>query len=55
MLAQLSDTYDFQVKVKVESLTSIMGPLITVIMGLVVVIIVFSVMIPMMEMTNLAG
>ena len=55
MLTQLSDTYDFQVKAKVDSLTSMMGPLITVIMGVVVAIIVFSVMIPMMEMTNLAG
>ena len=55
MLSQLSDTYDFQVKAKVESLTSMMGPLITVIMGGIVVIIVFSIMIPMMEMTNLAG
>ena len=55
MLTQLSDTYDFQVNAKVASLTSMMGPLITVIMGAVVAVIVFSVMVPMMEMTNLAG
>lgn len=33
MLSQVSDAYDFQVKNKLESLTSLMGPIVTVLMG----------------------
>lgn len=55
MLSQVSDAYDFQVKTKLEGMTSLMGPVVTVLMGLVVAIIVFSIMVPMFEMTNMAG
>ncbi len=55
MLAQVADAFDFQVKSKVDGLTSIMGPVVIVIMGIVIAVIVFSIMIPMFEMTNLAG
>jgi general secretion pathway protein F len=55
MLMQVSDAYDFQVKNKLESLTSLMGPVVIVIMGFAIAMIVFAVMIPMFEMTNLAG
>lgn len=55
MLMQVSDAYDFQVKNKLESLTSLMGPVVIVIMGFAIAMIVFAVMIPMFEMTNMAG
>jgi general secretion pathway protein F len=55
MLMQVSEAYDFQVKNKLESLTSLMGPVVIVIMGFAIAMIVFAVMIPMFEMTNLAG
>jgi general secretion pathway protein F len=55
MLIQVSDAYDFQVKNKVEGLTSIMAPVVIVIMGIVIGIIVFAIMIPMFEMSNIAG
>jgi general secretion pathway protein F len=55
MLIQVSDAYDFQVKNKVEGLTSIMGPVVIVVMGIVIGIIVFAIMIPMFEMSNIAG
>ncbi len=55
MLMQVSDAYDFQVKNKLEALTSLMGPVVIVIMGFAIAAIVFAVMIPMFEMTNLAG
>lgn len=55
MLAQVSDAFDFQVKNKLEALTSLMGPVVIVIMGFAIAMIVFAVMIPMFEMTNLAG
>ena len=55
MLSQVSDAFDFQVKNKLEALTSLMGPVVIVIMGFAIAMIVFAVMIPMFEMTNLAG
>ena len=55
MLLQVADAYDFQVKNKVDSLTGLMGPVVLVIMGFVVGTIVMAIMVPMFEMTNLAG
>lgn len=55
MLGQVADAYDFQVKNKVDAMTGLMGPVVIVIMGLVIAVIVFSVMIPMFEMTNAVG
>lgn len=55
MLTQVSDAYDFQVKNKIEGMTSLITPVITVIMGVVVMVIVLSIVIPMFEMTNLGG
>ena len=55
MLTQVSDTYDFQVKTQVEGLTSLLEPVMIIMMGLVIGIIVFSIMIPMFEMANIAG
>lgn len=52
MLSQVSDAYDFQVKNKLESVTSLMGPIVTIIMGIVIAVIVFSIMIPIFEMTT---
>lgn len=55
MLAQVSDAYDFQVKNKVDGLTGLLGPVVIVIMGLAIAVIVFSVMIPMFDMTSAVG
>jgi general secretion pathway protein F len=55
MLAQVSDAYDFQVKTKLEALTSLMGPVVIVLMGFAIGMIVVAVMVPMFEMANIAG
>lgn len=55
MLTQVSDAYDFQVKNKLEGLTGLMGPIVTVFMGIAIAMIVFAIMVPMFEMTNMAG
>lgn len=55
MLIQVSDAYDFQVKAKIESMTGLMGPVVLVLMGLAIGMIVFAIMIPMFELTNIAG
>lgn len=53
MLSQVSDAYDFTVQNKIEGMTALITPVITIIMGAVVMIIVLSIVIPMFEMTNL--
>lgn len=55
MLSKVSDAYDFQVKNKLESVTSLMGPAVTIVMGIVIAVIVFSIMIPIFEMTTSIG
>lgn len=55
MLSQVSDAYDFQVKTKLEGLTSLMGPIVIVMMGFAIGMIVVAVMVPMFEMANIAG
>lgn len=55
MLSQVSDAYDFQVKNKIDGMTSLITPVITIIMGIVVMIIVLSIIVPMFEMTNLGN
>lgn len=54
MLNQVSDTYDFQVKNQVTGLTSILEPIMIIIMGGVIGTIVFSLMVPMFELANIA-
>lgn len=55
MLTQVADAYDFQVKVKVDGMTSLMGPVMTVVMGGIVGFIVFAIMVPMFDMTSQIG
>jgi general secretion pathway protein F len=54
MLSQVADAYDFQVKTKLASVTSLIGPIVVIVMGAAIGSIVFAVMIPMFEMTNQA-
>lgn len=55
MLTQVSDSYDFQVKTQIQGLTSLLEPVMIIMMGVVIGVIVFAIMIPMFEMANLAG
>ena len=55
MLLQVSDSYDFQVKTKIDGATSILGPLMIVVMGCVIGIIVFAIMIPMFQLSGMGG
>jgi general secretion pathway protein F len=55
MLTQVAESYDFQVKNSVQGLTSIMEPVMIIVMGGVIGVIVFSIMIPMFDMANFAG
>lgn len=55
MLTQVSDAFDFQVKNKIDALTSLIGPVVLILMGFAIGVIVFSVMVPMFELTNAVG
>ncbi len=55
MLTQVSDSYDFQVKNDIDGLTSLLEPIMIIFMGLVIGIIVFSIMVPIFEMSNIQG
>ncbi len=55
MLVQISDSYDFQVKTQISGLTALLEPFMIIMMGGVIGTIVFSIMIPMFEMSNLGN
>lgn len=55
MLIRIADAYDFQVRNKLETLTGLLGPVVLIIMGIAIGIIVFAVLVPMFELTNLGG
>lgn len=55
MLTQVSSTYDYQVKTEVDRMTSLLGPIMIVVMGGVIGFIVFSIMIPLFDMSDLGG
>ncbi len=55
MLLQVSDAYDFQVKTSISGLTSLLEPLMIIVMGCVIGIIVFAIMIPMFQLSSLGG
>jgi len=52
MLNQVSDSYDFQVKNKIDGFTSVLEPVMLIFMGVVVAVIVFAVVLPMMAMQS---
>lgn len=55
MLTLVADAYDFQVKSKVESITSLLNPIMTLLIGGVVFVIVISIIVPMFELTSKLG
>lgn len=55
MLFKISDTYDTQVRTEVDTLTSLLGPVMVIFMGGVVGFIIFSVMVPIFGMYNQLG
>jgi general secretion pathway protein F len=55
MLGNVADAYEDQVETTVAALTSLMEPLMIVGMGLMVAFIVFSVLMPILQINTLAG
>lgn len=55
MLTLVADAYDFQVKAKVDSITTLLNPIMTLIIGVVIFVIVISIIVPMFDMTSKMG
>jgi general secretion pathway protein F len=55
LLLQVSDAYDFQVKTKIDGLTSLLEPIMIIVMGCVIGVIVFAIMIPMFQLSSMGG
>jgi general secretion pathway protein F len=55
MLLQVSEAYDFQVKTSIAGLTSLLEPLMIIVMGCVIGIIVFAIMIPMFQLSSMGS
>lgn len=55
MLLQVSDAYDFQVKTAVDGLTSLLEPIMIIVMGCVIGSIVFSIMMPLIQLSSMGG
>jgi general secretion pathway protein F len=53
MLKNVADAYDAQVEAKIATLTSILEPLMIVGMGLMVAFLVFSILMPMLQMNEM--
>lgn len=54
MLGNIARSYEVQVDARLRAMTSILEPLLIVVMGVVVAFIVFSVLMPMMEISSFA-
>ena len=55
MLSQISTTYDNQVRSDIETMTALLEPVMLIIMGGVIAFIVFSTMIPLLQIYSIAG
>jgi len=55
MLAKAADAYDNEVEMSVASLTSIMEPVMILVMGGIVLFIVLAILLPIFEMNQLVS
>jgi general secretion pathway protein F len=55
MLTNVANAYESQVETKIGALTSLLEPIMIVGMGVVVAFIVFSILMPILQINNLAG
>lgn len=55
MLEQISDSYDFQVKTKIDGLTSVLEPVMIIMLGGMIGAIILAIMVPLLEISNISG
>ena len=54
MLSNVARSYEVQVDARLQALTSLLEPVLLVFMGVVVAFIVFSILLPMLQLTSFA-
>ena len=52
MLTLVADAYDFQVKSKIDTLTTLLNPIMTLLIGAVIFVIIISIIVPMFDLTS---
>jgi general secretion pathway protein F len=55
MLKNVADAYDSQVDTRISALTSLLEPVMIVVMGVAVAFIVFSILMPILQVNTIAG
>ena len=55
MLNVVSDSYDGQVDTAIKSMTSMLGPFMIAVMGLIIGLVALSIFMPLLELNNLAS
>ncbi len=55
MLSNVANAYDSQVETRIAALTSLLEPLMIVVMGVAVAFIVFSILMPILQVNTIAG
>jgi general secretion pathway protein F len=55
MLGNVANAYDSQVETKIAALTSLLEPVMNVVMGVAVAFIVFSILMPILQINTIAG
>ncbi len=55
MLAKVADIYDLQVEISISALTSLLEPVMILLMGIVVGFIVFAILLPIFDLTQVLG
>ena len=55
MLKNIADTYEEQVNTKIDSMTSLLEPLMIIMMGGAVAVIVLAVFVPLMDISNISA
>jgi general secretion pathway protein F len=55
MLTNVANAYDAQVETRISALTSLLEPIMIVVMGVAVAFIVFSILMPILQVNTIAG
>ncbi len=55
MCAKIAEVYEDEVDTSVSSLTKVLEPILIVTLGLIVAVVVFAIMMPIMDLANIAG
>ena len=55
MLGNIAKSYEVQIDARLQAMTSLLEPILLVVMGVIVSFIVFSILLPMLQLSQFAG